>query len=96
VISGLEPNFSKLTYVNKINILLKALMMERNKNYESQVKIDILKREYEGKCRLIEEQNRDNDKLIEKVANADIANDNYLSENQLMRAKLIELKHEHE
>ena len=28
----LEENFSKLNYVNKINILLKALMIERNKN----------------------------------------------------------------
>lgn len=28
----LELNFSKLNYVNKINILLKALMIERNKN----------------------------------------------------------------
>lgn len=30
----LEANFSKLNYVNKINILLKALMVERNKNSE--------------------------------------------------------------
>mmetsp|Transcript_31354 Transcript_31354/g.47944 ORF Transcript_31354/g.47944 Transcript_31354/m.47944 type:complete len:140 (+) Transcript_31354:1688-2107(+) len=28
----LEENFSRLGYVNKINILLKALMIERNKN----------------------------------------------------------------
>ena len=30
--NNLEPNFQKLNYVNKINILLKALIIERNKN----------------------------------------------------------------
>ena len=32
--------------MNKINILLKALMIERNRNAESEIKIEILKREY--------------------------------------------------
>jgi hypothetical protein len=31
----LEPNFKKLNKNNKINVLLKALIMERNKNAES-------------------------------------------------------------
>jgi hypothetical protein len=34
----LEENFSKLNINNKINILLKALLIERNKNNESIVK----------------------------------------------------------
>ena len=42
----LEANFSKLNYVNKINILLKALMIERNKNSESGIKNQVMKREY--------------------------------------------------
>lgn len=32
LLSRLEPNFKKLNKTNKINILLKALIMERNKN----------------------------------------------------------------
>jgi len=34
ILSKLEPNFKKLNQNNKINILLKALIMERNKNQE--------------------------------------------------------------
>jgi hypothetical protein len=52
---GLEANFSKLSRTNKVNVLLKALMMERNKSYESRVKIDILKTEYQNKCRMVAE-----------------------------------------
>lgn len=50
---NLEPNFQKLNYVNKINILLKALIIERNKNQEMQIKVDVLKREYIQKVKLI-------------------------------------------
>jgi hypothetical protein len=46
---NLESNFSKLNYINKINILLKALMIERNKNRESHIYIDIMKKEYISK-----------------------------------------------
>lgn len=49
----LEENFSKLNYVNKINILLKALMIERNKNQEYEVKNSIMKREYINKVKTI-------------------------------------------
>ena len=49
----LEENFSKLNYVNKINILLKALMIERNKNQEFEVKNSIMKREYINKVKTI-------------------------------------------
>ena len=34
VMHKLEPNFKKLNQNNKINILLKALIIERNKNQE--------------------------------------------------------------
>jgi hypothetical protein len=43
---NLEPNFKKLNYANKINILLKALIIERNKNHEMNIKVEILKKEY--------------------------------------------------
>lgn len=43
---NLEPNFKKLNYANKINILLKALIIERNKNHEMQIKVEVLKKEY--------------------------------------------------
>ena len=36
---NLEPAFDKLSYVNKINILLKALMIERNRNNENAIKM---------------------------------------------------------
>jgi len=44
-----EENFSKLNYVNKINILLKALMIERNKNDENKIRIAVMTREYTNK-----------------------------------------------
>lgn len=47
----LEENFSKLNYVNKINILLKALMIERNKNSELNIKNGVLRREYINKVK---------------------------------------------
>lgn len=49
----LEENFSKLNYVNKVNILLKALMIERNKNEEFGIKNSIMKREYINKVKTI-------------------------------------------
>jgi hypothetical protein len=49
----LEANFSKLNYVNKINILLKALMIERNKNSEVSIKNGVMKREYINKVKAI-------------------------------------------
>jgi len=50
---NLEPNFKKLNYANKINILLKALIIERNKNHEMQIKVEILKKEYVQKVKII-------------------------------------------
>ena len=44
-----EENFSKLNYVNKINILLKALMIERNKNDENRIRLAVMTREYTNK-----------------------------------------------
>jgi len=49
----LEDNFSKLNYVNKINILLKALMIERNKNSEHKIREEVMKREYTEKVKLL-------------------------------------------
>lgn len=70
--SQLESNFSKLNYVNKINILLKALMMERNKNYESQTRQEAMRQEYIGKVKQLAEITTENEELIEKVANGEI------------------------
>jgi len=39
--------------MNKVNILLKALMIERNKNSEVDVKCQVLKREYINKVKMI-------------------------------------------
>ena len=68
----LEANFSKLNYVNKINILLKALMIERNKNSESGIKNQVMKREYITKVNKIVELQDENEQLIEKVAQGEI------------------------
>lgn len=68
----LEANFSKLNYVNKINILLKALMIERNKNSESGIKNQVMKREYITKVKKIVELQDENEQLIEKVAQGEI------------------------
>ena len=90
---NLDPNFEKLNYTNKINILLKALMMERNKNFENGTKIDILKREYVNKVKLVSQQNKENEELIEKVANAEIINDQQQGEMRIFKQKLIECKY---
>jgi hypothetical protein len=68
----LEANFSKLNYVNKINILLKALMIERNKNSEIGIKNSVLKREYINKVKIISSTQEENEQLIEKVAQGEI------------------------
>jgi hypothetical protein len=57
----LEANFSKLNYVNKINILLKALMIERNKHSEDQIKNTVLKREYINKVKTIASTQEENE-----------------------------------
>lgn len=49
----LEANFQKLNKKNKINVLLKALLIERNKNQENVIKIEILKNEYTEKVKTI-------------------------------------------
>lgn len=64
----LESNFSKLNYVNKINILLKALMIERNRNGEGEIKNQIVKREYIKKAKFVGELQKENEELIEKAA----------------------------
>lgn len=68
----MEANFSKLNYVNKINILLKALMIERNKNSEIGIKNSVLKREYINKVKIISSTQEENEQLIEKVAQGEI------------------------
>ena len=45
----MEPKFGRLSHENKVNILLKALMIERERNGDKQVKIDDLKKEYVSK-----------------------------------------------
>ena len=65
---NLEPNFKKLNYVNKINILLKALIIERNKNQEMTIKIEVLKREYIQKVKLISSMQGETEQLIDQVA----------------------------
>ena len=42
----LEANFDKLNYTNKIQILLKALVIEREKNRENKIRLDIMKQQY--------------------------------------------------
>ena len=69
---SLEPNFKKLNYKNKINILLKALIIERNKNQELQVKVEVLKREYINKVKMIQNLHGEADTLIDQVAQGEI------------------------
>lgn len=68
----LEDNFSKLNYVNKINILMKALMIERNKNAEKQIREEVVFREYTDRVKTLAMLQNENDELIEKVANMEI------------------------
>lgn len=46
-----EPGFDRLTYVNNINLLLKALIIERNRGNENAVKLKVMKREYVAKVK---------------------------------------------
>lgn len=88
----LEANFSKLNYVNKINILLKALMMERNKNSEVEIKNSVMKREYINKCRRIKDINEENEELIEKVAQGEIVTEQREDEINVLKKKHMEDK----
>ena len=64
----LEANFDKLNYTNKIQILLKALVIEREKNRENKIRLDIMKQQYIKRVQLVKEKMDENDELIEKVA----------------------------
>lgn len=68
----LEENFQKLNYINKIQILLKALVMEREKNRENGVRLSVMKREYILKVQKIKSLIDENETLLEKVAQAEI------------------------
>ena len=70
--SQLESNFSKLNYVNKIQILLKALMVEREKSRENSIKLKVMKQEYIKKVEYIVQLRKENEELIDKVANAEV------------------------
>ena len=72
---NLEPNFKKLNYANKINILLKALIIERNKKHEMNIKVEILKKEYVQKVKLIANLQGEAEQLIDQVAQGEIAVD---------------------
>ena len=88
----LEPNFSKLNYVNKINILLKALMIERNKNSELGIKNQIMKREYVTKVKCIAAIQDENEQLIEKVAQGEIVTEQREDEINILKKKHMEDK----
>ena len=68
----LEPNFKKLNHNNKINVLLKALLIERNKNQENLIKMEILKREYTEKVKTIASLQTETEQLIDQVAQSEI------------------------
>ena len=70
-----ESNFKKLKYDNKINILLKALMIERYRNLEYAAKEQVLKTQYTEKVKKIKEIQTENDKLIDQVAKSEITFD---------------------
>jgi hypothetical protein len=53
--------------VNKINILVKALMIERSKNSESEIKMNIFKKEYVQKVKNIQTLMQEHEQLIEQV-----------------------------
>jgi len=76
--------------VNKINILLKALMIERNKNDENQIKIAVMTREYTNKVKCIATINGENEELIEKVAQSEIGNEQKEDEINILKQKHME------
>lgn len=86
---NLEPSFERLNYVNKINILLKALMIERNRNNENAIKMQVLRKEYVSKAKFIQGILGEKDQLIDKVVEAEVAVDkkqeyiNYMKEKSL-------------
>ena len=70
-----EPGFDRMTYVNNINLLLKALIIERNKGNENAVKLKVMKREYVFKVKKIQNLIDERDKLIDKCVNAELESD---------------------
>lgn len=93
---NLEPNFKKLNYANKINILLKALIIERNKNHELQIKVEVLKKEYVQKVKIIANLQGEAEQLIDQVAQGEIQVDkkteevNYLFQKHMQDKLKIE------
>ena len=70
-----ELAFDRMTYVNNINLLLKALIIERNKGNENAVKLKVMKREYLSKVKKIQNLIDERDKLIDKCVNAELESD---------------------
>lgn len=68
----LEPNFKKLNRNNKINVLLKALLIERNKNQENLIKLDVMKGQYVEKVKLISTMQNESEQLVDNVAQSQI------------------------
>lgn len=97
---NLEPNFKKLNYANKINILLKALIIERNKNHELQIKVEVLKKEYVQKVKIIANLQGEAEQLIDQVAQGEIQVDkkteevNYLFQKHMQDKLKIEQQQE--
>ena len=97
---NLEPNFKKLNYANKINILLKALIIERNKNHEMIIKVEVLKKEYIQKVKIISTLQGEAEQLIDQVAQGEIQVDkkteevNYLFQKHMQDKLKIEQQQE--
>lgn len=67
-----EPGFDRHSYVNNINLLLKALIIERNRGNENAVKLKVMKREYVAKVKQIHDLIEEREQLIERCVNTEV------------------------
>lgn len=91
----LEAKFDKLNYTNKIQILLKALMIEREKNRENMIRLNVMKQQYIKKVQMVKDykiEKDENEQLIEKVAQYEITIDEKNEEINRMTEKKNEFK----
>jgi len=88
----LDPKFSMLNYVNKIQILLKALMIEKEQNKETDSRLTQLKKELKARDAALNSIRAENDELIGRVAQSESAFEQKDEHIQLLTKKKLDYK----
>lgn len=88
----LDPKFSRLNYVNKIQILLKALMIEKDQNNQSSLGLEQLRIEIDVRKSTADKIHKENEELIDIVAQSESKIDIKDEEIQVLMKKKMDYK----